>query len=248
MRPDAAQALNAQGEASEPVSDELLLRDLRFRALLGAAAWSSLPLRIRQRFSTRLSPGAAMTYAGAIVECRRTLFGKLLAHLGRLIGAPLPLYDDTDVPAIATVTEDGATGGQFWTRTYGRTRGFPQVICSSKRFAGPTGLEEYLGRGVGIALTVSASPGALHFHSDHYFLVVGAFRLRLPRCLEPGALTISHVDLGGDAFAFVLALRHPLFGEIMRQTGVFHELLRDKLMVRGPRLSERAGEGPAAGA
>jgi hypothetical protein len=88
----------------------------------------------------------------------------------------------------------------------------------------------------------------LHFHSDHYFLVVGAFRLRLPRCLEPGALTISHVDLGGDAFAFVLALRHPLFGEIMRQTGVFHELLRDKLMVRGPRLSERAGEEPAEGA
>ncbi len=38
------------------------------------------------------------------------------------------------------MTEDGASGGQFWTRMYGRLRGLRQVIHSSERFAGPTGL------------------------------------------------------------------------------------------------------------
>jgi hypothetical protein len=149
--------------------------------------------------------------------------GKLIAQLCRLIGAPLPLHDDVAVPAIVTVTEDGATGGQFWTRMYGRLRGFPQVIHSSKRFTGPTGLEEYLGRGFGIALTVSADGEALHFQSDHYFVTIGKVRLRLPRWLGPGALTISHIECGDGWFAFVLALRHPLFGEIIHQTGLFRE-------------------------
>ena len=130
---------------------------------------------------------------------------------------------DAFVPAVVTVSEDGAAGGQFWTRIYGRSRGFPQVIHSSKRFAGPTGLEEYLGAGFGIALTVSADDQALHFHSDHYFFQAGRLRLSLPRWLSPGALTISHVDFGADWFAFVLVLEHPVLGEILSQTGLFRE-------------------------
>jgi hypothetical protein len=44
-----------------------------------------------------------------------------------------------------------------------------------------------------------------------------------PAALAPGALTISHVDQGDERFAFVLSLVHPLFGEIIRQTGIFRE-------------------------
>jgi hypothetical protein len=199
------------------------LHDLRFCALLGTAAWSRLPAAVRARFSKRLAPDVAVTYVGIIVDSQRTLAGRLLAELCRLIGGPLPLDADLGVPAVVTVTEDGASGGQFWTRMYGRLRGFPQVIHSSKRFAGPTGLEEYLGCGFGIALTVSADEQALHFHSDHYFLALGGWRLRLPRWLSPGVLTVSHVDRGEERFAFVLSLRHPLLGEIIRQTGIFRE-------------------------
>ena len=182
-----------------------------------------MPKAVRERFSKRLCAGAAFTYVGEIVESRRTSPGRLLAQLCRLIGAPLPLFDDVGVPAVVTVTEDAATGGQFWTRMYGQVRGFPRVIHSSKRFAGPTGLEEYLGCGFGIALTVSADEHALHFHSDHYFACLGTVQLRLPRWLAPGALTISHIDRGDGWFAFVLSLRHPLFGEILSQTGLFRE-------------------------
>jgi hypothetical protein len=205
------------------VESGAVLHDLRFRALLGADAWSLLPPKVRARFSKRLAAGAAVTYAGTVVQSRRTAIGRLLASLCRVIGGPLPLHEDVGGPAVVTVTEDGATGGQFWTRMYGRKRGFPQVIHSSKRFAGPTGLEEYLGCGFGIALTVSVDTQALHFHSDHYFLSVGGLRLALPRWLGPGALTISHVDFGGDWFAFVLVLQHRLLGEIISQTCMFRE-------------------------
>jgi hypothetical protein len=198
--------------------------DSRFQSLLGADGWSRLPPAIRCRFGRCLEPGAAITYVGTVAECRRNRFGKTVANLARLIGAPLPLYDDTAVAAIVTVTEEeGGESGQIWTRLYGRAHGLPQIIHSRKRFTGPTGLEEYLGCGVGIALSVAADDEALHFRSDHYFLSAGSLRLRLPRWLSPGDLTISHVDHGDGTFDFILVLHHRLFGEVIRQIGQFQE-------------------------
>jgi hypothetical protein len=164
-----------------------------------------------------------MVYVGEVVECRIGAAGWLLAQLGRAIGAPLPLSRDADVPACVSVTEDPAFAGQFWTRIYGRRRGFPQVISSSKRFCGPTGLEEQVGGGFGIALRAEVSDGALHFLSDHYFLMVRGRRLRLPGFLAPGALKVSHVDCNNGLFAFVLSLRHPWLGELVHQTAMFRE-------------------------
>ncbi len=197
--------------------------DLRFRALLGAAAWGELPRAVQDRFSKRLNDGVAVTYAGIVTECRMSRIGWLLAQLCRAIGAPLPLSRDIGVPAVVTVTEDGGSGGQVWSRMYARHRGFPQVIHSAKRFAGPTGLEEYLGGGFGIALSVSAGAAGIRFADDHYFWMLGTWRVRLPRWLEPGRLTIDHLDRGDGAFAFVLALDHPLLGSLMHQTGLFRE-------------------------
>ena len=100
---------------------------------------------------------------------------------------------------------------------------------SSKRFAGPTGLEEYVGYGVGMALTIhveahvpeKACPGldpgwepvfreghtqkqeyALIFRAAHYFFQLGRFRLRLPNWLTPGALAVTHAELGDGRFLF----------------------------------------------
>lgn len=199
------------------------IEDIRFRALAGAEAWNRLPEAVRARFERHIGPGATILYAGEVVECRMSRFGRLLCQLVRLVGAPLPLSRDTFVPAAVSVTEDAASGGQFWTRVYGRRRGFPQVIHSSKRFAGPTGLEEYVGWGVGIALRLEVKDEALHFLSDHYFLKLGPARLRLPRWLSPGRMRVSHIDCGHGSFAFVLHLVHPWLGELVRQTAMFEE-------------------------
>jgi hypothetical protein len=195
----------------EPASPPAEIGDLRFRALAGEEAWASLPEAVRERFGRHI--------------------GAVLAQLCRLIGAPLPLSRDAFVPAVVSVTEDPASGGQFWTRLYGRRRGpssslrtcFPQAIRSIKRFCGPTGLEEYVGRGIGIALSVEIAQGALHFLSDHYFLSVPGLRLRLPRWLSPGRMRVSHIDCGHGSFAFVLRLDHPRLGELICQTAMFEE-------------------------
>lgn len=192
-----------------------------FQRLLGEARWQSLPEATRRRFSRHLGAHACIAYVGEVVECRMRWAGWLLAQAARLAGAPLPLGRDTGVAASVSVTGDAEGLGQYWTRQYGRRRGFPQVIHSCKRFAGPTGLEEYLGLGIGIALTLDAVDGSLLFLSDHYFVQAGALRLHLPRWLSPGRLVIGHVDLGEGRFVFTLDLIHPLLGELIHQLVVF---------------------------
>ena len=149
--------------------------------------------------------------------------GMLLSHLARLVGGPLPLSRDVDVPSVVTVTEDVATGGQIWTRLYARRCGFPQVIHSSKRFAGPTGLEEHVGYGIGMTLTLSATPKKLVFRSDRYFVELGGLRLNLPHWLTPGQLTIGHEEIDSRRFAFTLDLRHAWFGRLIYQRAEFTE-------------------------
>ena len=198
--------------------------DLRFRKLVGEEAWASLPEAIRARFGKRVQDCKAAVYVGEVLDCRMSRLGWLLAQLGRLIGSPLPLSRDCDVPVVVSVTEDAEFGGQFWTRIYGRRSGFPQVIHSSKCFAGPTGLEEYVGCGVGIALRVEAEDKALYFVGDHYFVGRGRYRLRVPNWMAPGYLRVGHVDCNNGWFAFTLLLEHRLFGELMSQTVMFHDV------------------------
>jgi len=195
--------------------------DMRFRALLGPKRWELLPSAVRRRFGKRLADARTVSYTGRIVSCRMNLAGRVLAQTLRLIGGPLPTNCDIDVPAAVLVTEDATNKGQFWTRVYGRKRGFPKIIGSSKRFQGPTGLEEYIGYGIGMALNVAADEHALHFHSDHYFFTAGKYRLRLPTWLTPGALMVSHIDVGEGNFEFVLKLDHPYFGELLHQVALF---------------------------
>lgn len=197
--------------------------DIRFRQLVGEHGWACLPAAVQKRFSKRVAENVLAQYQGAIVETRHSWAGWILAQLCRLVGGPLPLYSDAAVPAAVIVSEDRASGGQCWTRIYGRKQGFPQVIHSAKRFAGPTGLEEYLGRNLGMALQVQASDRGLVFESDHYFVTIAGRRLPLPRWLGPGQTTVTHWDMGAGRFAFDLDLVHPVLGELVHQHAEFHD-------------------------
>lgn len=220
---DAETAPPTNRERSLPLPTADSVVDLRFRALIGEESWARLPVAVQMRFSKRVSPGAAVVYAGEVLETRLSRAGKLLSTLARVIGAPLPLDNGMTGAAVVTVTENAGMGGQCWTRTYVRRGRFPQVIHSAKCFTGPTGLEEYVGYGVSMSLAVTERDGALVFQSTRYVLTVGRLRLRLPRLLEPGEMEVVHKDEGGGAFLFSLALRHPLLGEMISQTARFHD-------------------------
>jgi Domain of unknown function (DUF4166) len=215
----AKEKLGGAGQEFAPAA----LADIRFRQLLGQRGWDALPALVQRRFGKRLGVGETASYVGRVEYCRMNWAGRMLAQACRMIGAPLPLEREGGVAASVSVTEDGASGGQVWTRMYARKRGFPQVIHSAKRFAGPTGLEEYLGRGVGIALKVSAIEGGIRFVSDHYFFEIFGKRLRMPRLIAPGELIIEHKDEGEGVFTFSLALNHAWLGEVMHQQCRFHD-------------------------
>ena len=219
------------------------LGDLRFRALMSETDWMSLPLPIRRRFSKRLADGNTAVFTGEIVETQMSRAGWWLAQAARLIGGPLPISRDTQVPSVVTVTEDVATRGQHWTRLYARRSGFPRIVHSSKRFAGPTGLEEYVGYGDGMALTIhveahvpekwepvfrkghapTQEDSALVFRAAHYFLQLGRWRVRLPSWASPGALAVTHAELGDGRFLFRLDITHKRLGRLICQTAAFEE-------------------------
>lgn len=207
---------NRQGGSPE-------LGDLRFRSLLSAAEWHSLPEDVRRRFAKRVRGGATAVFIGRLTVQRHNRWGRLLSHALRLIGSPLPVSRDVDVPSVVTVTEDVATGGQIWTRLYANRSGFPQMIHSSKRFCGPTGLEEYIGCGISIALRVSAEGGELVFRDHAYHIDVAGLRLTLPRWLSPGRLVVRHAETRRGWFRFSMQLVHAWFGELLYQEGHYRE-------------------------
>jgi len=218
-------AAPAEAQPSPGPSPDAALGDLRFRALLGEAAWSELSPAVRRRFSKRLAGGATAIYVGEVAAMRMSSVGWIMAQLLRLIGGPLPTSSDTGLPSVVSVTEDGASDGQVWTRLYARRRGFPQIIHSCKRFAGASGLEEHLGAGFAMTLSVAVERGALVFRSAGYFWHLGALRLNLPAWLSPGALTVTHREIGGRRFAFDLDLVHRHFGHLLHQSVAFEETL-----------------------
>jgi len=211
------------GDGTGARTGEGALGDPRFRALLSKEDWAALPAAVRRRFSRRLAGGSTAVYVGTVVETWMSRAGWLLAQALRLIGGPLPASRQAHLPAVVAVTEDMQSGGQVWTRLYARRRGFPQVIHSCKRFCGPTGIEEHVGCGVGMSLTVAVEDGALVFRSHRYFVEFGRRRMVLPAWATPGALTVTHREESRERFMFSLEIVHPRLGPLIRQRVSFQE-------------------------
>jgi hypothetical protein len=201
-----------------------LTGDPRFRALMGDRAWNALKPAVRRRFAERLAAGESIVYVGQIAETQMNFAGRLLVQATRLIGSPFPLEPEAQgEAAVVALTSEAGSGGQCWTRIYAWRRGFPQIVHSAKRFAGPTGLEEYVGCGVGVALTLHEENGGLRFRSAGYFVRLLGRRLALPAFLSPGELVIGHDDLGQGRFTFTLQLTHPWLGQLLHQVALFHD-------------------------
>ena len=201
------------------------LGDARFRRLLSSIEWAELPAAVRRRFSHRSAPGEAQVYAGHVIETEMTGLGFAMAQVLRLIGAPLPLERGSEgAAAVVTVTERPDGQGQFWTREYVRAHGFPQVIHSTKAFAGETGLEETVGCGVTMSLRLDVRRDALFFLSDRFFLKIGQWRLPIPGAAFLGHISVGHIDRGHGRFEFTLDVLHPWFGRLVHQRALFADL------------------------
>lgn len=198
--------------------------DVRFRDLLGLAGWQSLPAAVRRRFSSSLDTDGRRIFVGRVVSVSHSRAGLWLARLARVVGGPLP--DTAGACGLSTVvvTRDDRIGGQVWSRTYARPGRMPQTINSVKRFGGPTGLEEYIGAGLVMALTLHAEDGALVFRSAGYAIVIAGRRVPLPSALSPGCCTITHRDLGAGPFSFTLSLDHPWLGRLVHQIATYEEI------------------------
>jgi hypothetical protein len=207
-------------------SPQAELHDFRFRLLLGEERWGALPEAVRARFSKRYSEGRTVAYAGLVDRITISRAGFVVSHLVRLLGGPLPISRDTGVPTVVAVTEDLRGGGQVWSRLFARRNGFPQVIHSAKRFSGPTGLEEVVGLGIGMALEVGVTPTGITFRSAGYFWQVLGRRIPVPAPLTPGDLVVEHADGGNGTFTFTLRLVHPFLGELVHQVASYREAVR----------------------
>lgn len=197
----------------------------KFETLMTPHDWAALPKSVQARFTQKPNAPAIRLYRGYVVYTRRNFFGGLLANCLRIIGAPLPLdTDNSDADAVVTVTPGSNGEGQVWTRHYARRARFPQIIQSAKRFSGPTGLEEYIGYGVGMSLKLRVEDSVLLFKSDHYFFKLGRFKLRLPTWVSPGDLIVSHADHGEGWFEFGLNLTHRIFGTLFDQSIMFQDV------------------------
>ena len=207
----------------KPLQEGAAPYDTRFRRLIGPKGWQSLPASVQRRFSKRVVDQRVVLYPGVIRKARFSRLGWLFAQACRVVGAPLPLGRERGLPAAVSVMEDREGKGQFWTRTYARKSGFPQVIHSSKRFGGETGLEEHIGLGIGMALKVNAIEDGIAFRSDHYFASLFGKRVRLPEWLSPGETVVKHRHVTEDSFVFSLQLSHKWLGELVYQEGLFHD-------------------------
>ncbi len=196
-----------------------------FVGLVGHDSWQSLPLAIRRRFERTVAPGESVAFVGEVASTRLTYIGWLWAQLARVVGGALPLKALARTAAVVLVTADASGAGQLWTRIYHEPGRLPQVVRSMKRFAGPTGLEERVSAGIGMALNVSVAQRALMFRSAYYFWRVGGFQLRIPDWLTPGRIEVVHREERAGRFSFTLSVIHPWFGNIIHQVAHFKDAL-----------------------
>ena len=190
---------------------------LDFRRLVGEAAWSRLPLAVRERFGVHRI-GEQIIYQGQMVV-RASRLGRWLAQACRLIGTPLAPWTGEAVSMRVVVRTEAR--GVVWDRWYGFD-GRPESLVTSRKQLGRAGeLLEVARGGLGMRSDVSVEGGALHFRGKGYVWVVGPLVIPLPTLLTPGGAHVVHEDLGGGRFRFAMSFAHPWFGETIYQEGVF---------------------------
>ncbi len=191
-----------------------------YRALLGEVAWRRLAPSVRERFAVQ---DCEAVYVGVMSKVWRSKMGALFAQCCRLIGTPLALHSEDDVPVEVRVYKDEQLGGLTWDRCY-RYRNHAQNRVKSTKRVEKDGLVECVGRHFGMKLELSEKAGELCFTSRGYFFRFGFLKIPVPHWLSPGVTRVVQKDLGDGEFQFTLDIDHPWLGKTFHQKGCFREL------------------------
>lgn len=193
-----------------------------YKNLIGESEWNRLHPDIKKRFSAK-NYHQAITYQGIMQDIYLSKSGSILAHLCRLIGTPLALYNGRDIPITVDVYPNEKLRGMTWDRFYHYPNRKTNRITSTKCITDKNQLIEVVGSGFGMNLKLYEKNQALVFESTQFFIQIGKFRLRLPDLLSPGKTTVTQTALPNHKFRFSLVVRHKLLGLVYFQSGTFAE-------------------------
>jgi len=190
-----------------------------YQNLLSNGEWSNLHPAIQRRFSTQLHD--SVTYQGEMKEIYLSFAGIILAHCCRLIGTPLALYSEINVPMVVKVYPNKKLAGMTWDRFYQYKNAPLNRVRSTKCVLEKNGLVEMVGFGFGMQLDVIEKNGAIIFESKKFFWKSGRIQINIPSWLSPGKTIVSQRALDNDRFEFRLDVTHPVLGKLFKQIGVF---------------------------
>jgi hypothetical protein len=186
--------------------------------------WAGLHANVQRRFATEPAITEQIVYRGTMETVECSFFGRLFAHLTRVIANPLTPYQGQNIPMDVTLYRKAGLAGVYWRRTYYYADRLPYIVTSVKGEDKNGHMTECVGAGFGMELSVNAEEGNLVFQSTHYFWKLGKLRIALPHWLSPGQARVIHEDLGYGTFRFTISMNHIYVGQTFYQTGVFSEV------------------------
>lgn len=195
-----------------------------FARLLGAAAWGRLPAAVRARFPSVHRKDAEARYVGTMQRVEASAFGYLLAQISRIFDTPVAPYTGNEIETVVRVYPCSNANGVVWERIYYFGGRAPVTVRSTKCLDGDGRLIESLGRGLRMRLCVSEEDGSLRFTSTGYHWEFLGVSVPLPRWFPPGTTYVIHKDEGNGRFRFTMYTKHPWFGVMYFQEGVFEAM------------------------
>lgn len=191
--------------------------------LLVEGGWQNVHPVVRARMDRLLTSPIPTVFEGK--SCvRRSTIGYLFAHLSRLLGGPLVRKQGENVTTTVSV-EPTANGLRCWNRQFKFANGTSQLVQTTKLVTQDQGLMDAVGsqgeKMLRTKMRVWVEGKSLCFESTGYFLHLLSFNISVPSVLTPGKLFAEHRDMGDGTFRYIMAFKHPIWGQTFYQDGIF---------------------------
>jgi hypothetical protein len=176
------------------------------------ADWERLPPALQAHYR----PGTNVDAGHLDIEFPRWMLPvlTLLQAFGALVNR-----SGTRLP---TTVEKRVVGDrQVWKRRIAYPGGRAGCFDSFWVAAGGNELIEYVNPLLGLQMAVSVDGARLRYRGIRFVVRIGRWRLPIPEWLALGHTEIVEEAIDETRFAMDFRLRHPMFGQVFRYSGVF---------------------------